>query len=143
MEEGRKLLADHGDVLIEEVEPYIKASIAADDERARRELAAATEQAEVARQLAEKKARPAQAARRLRHCSSVRADRSARHRGVRISAKGGQAGGRPPTRRGRGESVESQIARSSFGKAVAGSNDLRGRDSRHAPGAPGAASRRE
>ena len=64
VEEGRKLLADHGDVLIEEVEPYIKASIAADDERARRELAAATEQAEVARQLAEKKARLAQAARR-------------------------------------------------------------------------------
>jgi len=64
VEEGRKLLADHGDVLIEEVEPYIKASIAADDERARRELAAATEQAEVARQLAEEKARRAQTARR-------------------------------------------------------------------------------
>jgi WD40 repeat protein len=62
IEEGRKLLADHGDVLVEEVEPYIKASIAADDERARRELAAATEQAEVARQLAEEKAQREQAA---------------------------------------------------------------------------------
>jgi hypothetical protein len=64
IEDGRKLLADHGDVLIEEVEPYIEASIAADDERKRKELAAATEQAEVARQLAEKRARLAQAARR-------------------------------------------------------------------------------
>jgi WD40 repeat protein len=64
IEDGRKLLVDHGDVLIQEVEPYIKASIAADDERQRRELAAATEQAEVARQLAEKRARLAQAARR-------------------------------------------------------------------------------
>jgi Tol biopolymer transport system component len=66
VEEGRKLLADHGDVLIEEVEPYIEASIAADDERQRREFAAAadTERAEVARQLAEEKARRAQAARR-------------------------------------------------------------------------------
>src|SRR4029453_4433777 len=33
LEEGRKLLTDHGDVLIEEVQPYITASIAADEER--------------------------------------------------------------------------------------------------------------
>ena len=33
LEEGRKLLTDHGDVLIEEVEPYINASIAADEGR--------------------------------------------------------------------------------------------------------------
>ena len=33
LEEGRKLLADHGDVLIEEVQPYITASIAADEAR--------------------------------------------------------------------------------------------------------------
>src|SRR4029077_10320416 len=64
VEEGRKLLVDHGDVLIDEVEPYIEASIAADDERERRELAAATEQAEVARLLAEEKAQRAQTARR-------------------------------------------------------------------------------
>ena len=37
LEEGRKLLADHGDVLIEEVQPYITASIAADEERLRQE----------------------------------------------------------------------------------------------------------
>jgi tetratricopeptide (TPR) repeat protein len=41
LEEGRKLLSDHGDVLIEEVEPYIAASIAADEERRRREEAKA------------------------------------------------------------------------------------------------------
>jgi TIR domain len=32
---GRKLLADHGDVLIDEVQPYIAASLAADEERQR------------------------------------------------------------------------------------------------------------
>jgi tetratricopeptide (TPR) repeat protein len=35
LEEGRKLLADHGDVLIDEVQPYIAASLAADEERQR------------------------------------------------------------------------------------------------------------
>jgi tetratricopeptide (TPR) repeat protein len=35
LEEGRKLLTDHGDVLIEEVEPYITASIEADEEQLR------------------------------------------------------------------------------------------------------------
>jgi hypothetical protein len=41
LEEGRKLLADHGDVLIEEVQPYIAASLAADEERRRQAEAAA------------------------------------------------------------------------------------------------------
>ena len=50
LEEGRKLLADHGDVLIEEVQPYITASIAADEERVRQEEAEA--EAERQRELA-------------------------------------------------------------------------------------------
>src|SRR5215475_5297192 len=50
LEEGRKLLADHGDVLIEEVQPYITASIAADEQRLRQEEAAA--EAERQRELA-------------------------------------------------------------------------------------------
>ena len=50
LEEGRKLLADHGDVLTEEVQPYITASIAADEERQRREEAEA--EAERQRELA-------------------------------------------------------------------------------------------
>jgi hypothetical protein len=50
LEEGRKLLIDHGDVLIEEVAPYIAASIAADEERLRREEAEA--EAERRRELA-------------------------------------------------------------------------------------------
>ena len=41
LEVGRKLLDDHGDVLIDEVEPYVRASLAADAERLRREAAAA------------------------------------------------------------------------------------------------------
>ena len=35
LEEGRKLLDDHGDVLIDEVQPYIEASLAADEARQR------------------------------------------------------------------------------------------------------------
>ena len=50
LEEGRKLLADHGDVLIEEVQPYITASIAADEARLRQEEAEA--EAERQRELA-------------------------------------------------------------------------------------------
>jgi hypothetical protein len=50
LEEGRKLLADHGDVLTEEVQPYITASIAADEERVRQEEAEA--EAERQRELA-------------------------------------------------------------------------------------------
>src|SRR5215813_3299679 len=50
LEEGRKLLADHGDVLIEEVQPYITASIVADEARLRQEEAAA--EAERQRELA-------------------------------------------------------------------------------------------
>ena len=41
LEEGRRLLADHGDVLIDDVEPYIKASIVADEQRTRRRTMAA------------------------------------------------------------------------------------------------------
>jgi tetratricopeptide (TPR) repeat protein len=41
LEEGRKLLADHGDVLIDDVQPYIAASLAADEERRRQAEAAA------------------------------------------------------------------------------------------------------
>jgi WD40 repeat protein len=37
LEEGRKLLTDHGDVLIGEVEPFITASVAADEERLRQQ----------------------------------------------------------------------------------------------------------
>jgi tetratricopeptide (TPR) repeat protein len=50
LEEGRKLLADHGDVLIDEVQPYIAASLAADEERRRQAEAAA--EAERQRELA-------------------------------------------------------------------------------------------
>ena len=140
MEEGRKLLADHGDVLIEEVEPYIKASIAADDERAR-ELAAA-EQLEW----------PANWPRRRlgscrlqegRHCSSVRADRSARHRGVRFLQREA-AGGRPANAtRPRRVRVNPRLLALVFRQSCRRIERPRGRDSRHAPGAPGAASRRE
>ncbi|MFO1049683.1 MAG: toll/interleukin-1 receptor domain-containing protein [Geminicoccaceae bacterium] len=38
LEVGRKLLDDHGDVLIDEVEPYVRESIAADEARLRREV---------------------------------------------------------------------------------------------------------
>ena len=44
LEVGRQLLADHGDVLIDDVAPYIEASIAADDERRRQEAARAEEE---------------------------------------------------------------------------------------------------
>ena len=50
LEEGRKLLVEHGDVLVEDVQPYVAASIAADEERLRREEAEA--QAERRRELA-------------------------------------------------------------------------------------------
>jgi tetratricopeptide (TPR) repeat protein len=50
LEEGRKLLADHGDVLIDDVQPYIAASLAADEERRRQAEAAA--EAERQRELA-------------------------------------------------------------------------------------------
>ena len=44
LEEGRKLLSDHGDVLIDEVRPYVEKSIAADVERQRQIAARAEEQ---------------------------------------------------------------------------------------------------
>ena len=50
LEEGRKLLADNGDLLIDEVQPYIAASIAADEEQ-RRQVEAEAE-AERQRELA-------------------------------------------------------------------------------------------
>ena len=50
LEEGRDLLEDHGDVLVDEVRPYIEASLAADETRMRRELDAAA--AERQRELA-------------------------------------------------------------------------------------------
>lgn len=49
LEEGRKLLADHGDVLIEEAQSYIAASLAADEERQRQAKAAHRRRVRVAR----------------------------------------------------------------------------------------------
>jgi len=46
LEEGRGLLADHGDVLIDDVREYIEASIAADEAKVEREQAAARRQLE-------------------------------------------------------------------------------------------------
>src|SRR5918911_4298463 len=48
LEEGRKLLSDHTDVLIEEIEPYIRASIAADEEQLRQAVQQRRWQAKVA-----------------------------------------------------------------------------------------------
>jgi YD repeat-containing protein len=75
LEEGRKLLADHGDVLIEEVQPYITASIAADVALRNQEEADARQQqvreqaqlralAEAERQRAQEQARATQRLRR-------------------------------------------------------------------------------
>jgi tetratricopeptide (TPR) repeat protein len=64
LEEGRKLLADHGDVLIDEMQPYIAASLAADEERQRQAEAAA--EAERQRELAAAQRRASEQRKRAR-----------------------------------------------------------------------------